>query len=197
MNNLTRSLDASLSSLVFTESMQQQVLRQIRTLQHDAAGKRRSWWRYPAIALATCMLLITAFINRAVVYLQGVGDGKYAPNSTLTGYQALAALLRLVQIFHHAAHAVLQGFCLVSGGCCSPAACQNIQLPAGGACQTLEGCLVGNFPIVLPVKIPIGIAHGFPPYLLSPVLRARGFSPVSGVFSGSGWSFSGSVLRTS
>ena len=29
-------------------------------------------------------------------YLQGVGDGKYAPNSTLTGYQALAALLRAI-----------------------------------------------------------------------------------------------------
>ena len=29
-------------------------------------------------------------------YLQGVGDGKYAPNSQLTGYQALAALLRAI-----------------------------------------------------------------------------------------------------
>ena len=72
---ISQALDASLSGLVFTEAMQQQVLRQIRTLRTgNARGTARRWWQLPALAAMAAALLIMTFINRAAVYLRDAGD---------------------------------------------------------------------------------------------------------------------------
>ena len=72
---ISQALDASLSGLVFTEAMQQQVLRQIRTLRTgNVRGTARRWWQLPALAAMAAALLIVTFINRAAVYLRDAGD---------------------------------------------------------------------------------------------------------------------------
>ena len=80
MNNLAASLNTSLSSLVFTDAMQQQVLRKIHTRQTAAAtatAPRR--WHYTALAFATCLLLVAVFFKPVMAYLQGEGDPVNTP----------------------------------------------------------------------------------------------------------------------
>ena len=59
-NNIVRSLDASLSGMVFTNHMQNQVMRKIQTLQAEQNSiRQRRWKAYPAMAiLAVCSLLL-------------------------------------------------------------------------------------------------------------------------------------------
>ena len=84
MNNLQSALESSLSSLVFTDRMQQNVLRQIRQLRIQEAAtiarQQRQRRIFSALAATVSVLLILAGLNMSARYLQHIGDPINGPD---------------------------------------------------------------------------------------------------------------------
>jgi len=77
-NSIIHSLDASLSGLVFTERMQNNVLRQVRQKRIEQAfqqaEKARRRGLIPGVAAVTATALVIAMIRAGSEYLNNVGD---------------------------------------------------------------------------------------------------------------------------
>ena len=90
--NLIPALEHSLSSFVFTERMQKNVLRQVNQLRfeqaYNRAEKNRRRQIFPGVAAATATALVVAAIKTGVDYLNQTGDPINTPpdlyNSSVT-----------------------------------------------------------------------------------------------------------------
>ena len=76
--NIIPALDRSLSSFVFTERMQKNVLRQVNQLRFEQAYRRAEKDRrrqiFPGVAAVTATALVLAAIKTGADYLSQLGD---------------------------------------------------------------------------------------------------------------------------
>ena len=82
-NNIIHALESSLSTLVFTERMRQNVLRQVRELRTQQALKlahqRKRRELFSALAAATAVVVVLAVLNFGAGHLQHLGDPVNTP----------------------------------------------------------------------------------------------------------------------
>ena len=82
-NNIIHALESSLSTLVFTERMRQNVLRQVRELRTQQAMKlahqRKRRELFSALAAATAVVVVLAVLNFGAGHLQHLGDPVNTP----------------------------------------------------------------------------------------------------------------------